>query len=238
MVCMVRLRKIFTVPHSMTDRVIEQLARMEMREPNAHLRDDYRQARLIMIYARDHNPMPVVQASYELFGVHPDCVWQRISAMQKAVLKEEHDQWFDESGNLRPQFLDVPDFDASLGQPPLLARLPEHSKKRWTPKAPLRRVLKVFEIHDGSVMYHLEQLQCGHTHTEFLCANPGKKRRRCQDCAMQRPPEDMATVLEALNATVVEKSGIRRSASWHGNLYTMPSPTRRAERESLRILPA
>jgi hypothetical protein len=35
---------------------------------------------------------------------------------------------------------------------------------------------------DGRVLYHGEQLECGHFHTEFLDANPGKQRRRCQTC--------------------------------------------------------
>ena len=223
------------MPDSITDRVIEHLARMEMREPNAHLRDDYRQARLIMAYARDHSPMPVIEASYKLFGVHPDCVWQRISAMQKAILKEEHGQWFDDSGNLRPQFLDIPDYDASLGHPPLTR--PENAKKRWTAKAPLRRVLKVFEIHDGNVMYHLEQLQCGHTHTEFLCANPGKKRRRCQECA-NGVPEKPVAFWEETDANVVKTGRMGRAAARTGNLYTMPKPARSTEHQPLRILPA
>jgi hypothetical protein len=169
---------------SLTDRVINRLARMEVREQDAHLRDDYRQSRLTMAYAHNGSPIPFVEASYEMFGAHPERVWERIGAMRKFILGPEYGLCFDESGNLRPQFFDVPDYDASLGLPPQ-SRRPEIAKKRWTPKAPLRRVLKVNEIRHGDLTYHLEELECGHSHTEFLDANLGNKRRRCHGCATQ-----------------------------------------------------
>lgn len=222
---------------SLTDRVIDRLVRMEEREQGAHLRDDYRQARLIMAYARNGSLIPFVEASYKMFGAHPERVWERIVARRKFTLGPEYSQLFDRSGNLRPQFFDVPDYDASLGLPPQSCR-PEIAKKRWTPKAPLRRVMRVNEIHDGSVMYHFEQLECGHSHTEFLDARPNSVRRRCCECSRGIPKKPAAFWEATENASMVEASPLRGQKPRKGILHEMPKPARPGEQESLRILPA
>ncbi len=226
------------MPFSLSYRVISRLVGMEEHEPDAHLRDDYRQARLVMVHARDGSPIPFIEASYDLFGAHPDRVWERVGAKRKAVLGTEYSQVFDESGNLRHQFLDIPDYDPMSGQPPLLSRRAEMDKKRWTPKAPLRRVLQVHEIHAGKrSVYHLEQLECGHVHTEFLGENPGNRRRRCVECSKGVPkkqPQFWRELEDAQLLVVGEARGPKRRT---GNLYTMPSP-RSSEQKALRILPA
>ena len=47
--------------------------------------------------------------------------------------------------------------------------------------APLRWVVSREPVHGegGRILYHNEQLQCGHVHAEFSGGNPGK-RRRCR----------------------------------------------------------
>jgi hypothetical protein len=192
------------VPLSLTERVISRLYSMQLREGDPHLCDDLAQARLTVVYASQGSPIPFVDASYAVCACHPDQVWGRIVARRKAHLGRQYSEVFDASGNLRPQFLDIPDYDPTAGRPPLSSFKQESYKKHWTPKAPLRRVLQVNEIHEGGVTYHLEQLECGHTHTEFLDANPGKKRRRCRECAT-RSPQDLAITRELSH--MVEQSG-------------------------------
>jgi len=47
------------------------------------------------------------------------------------------------------------------------------------------------------ILYHVEQLECGHSHTEFLDANPGKQRRRCQACKHGVAVDPRPTIIQA-----------------------------------------
>jgi hypothetical protein len=50
-------------------------------------------------------------ATYEVLGCHPDFVWQIVRYQRKAKLGNEFGDCYDKHGNLRPQHLDIPDFD-------------------------------------------------------------------------------------------------------------------------------
>lgn len=45
---------------------------------------------------------PFVEASYRIFGTHPDDVWPKIMANREARLGKEFGEWFDQAGNLQP----------------------------------------------------------------------------------------------------------------------------------------
>lgn len=71
---------------SLSDRVIDRLAEAEADEPDVHFRDDYQQALRTVVLAREGSPMPFVEASYALWGMHPAKVWPRILAQRQAML--------------------------------------------------------------------------------------------------------------------------------------------------------
>ena len=71
---------------SLSDRVIDRLAEAEADEPDVHFRDDYQQALRTVVLAREGSPMPFVEASYALWGLHPAKVWPRIVAQRVAML--------------------------------------------------------------------------------------------------------------------------------------------------------
>jgi hypothetical protein len=53
----------------------------------------------------------------------------------------------------------------------------------WPPR---RIVKRTPVIERGKIRYYTEQLECGHSHIEFLGGNPGK-RRGCQSCLLFGP---------------------------------------------------
>lgn len=228
-----RLRRV-----ALCARILNHLCEQRLKEENLSLRDDIQVALRTVRFAAEGNPIPFVMASYETFGVHPDRVWGKIMAWRKANLKREYGQWYDESGNLRLQFLDIPDYDPMCGQSPssINSEVPEeYPRIKWA-KAPLRRVVRVDEVRGGSgAKYYMEELECGHFHTEFLGANPGNKRRRCHECSAA---PKMMLPTEAKHANVVKATPLRRSKTRNGTLYEMPIPPRSTKQESLRILPA
>ena len=95
---------------------------------------------------------------------------------------EEYSDVYDENANLIPQRLDIPDWDPTVA---LNRRRAPVAPAVWPAVrclAPLRLVVSREPVHgeDGRILYHNEQLQCGHV--EFFGANPGKQRRRCKKC--------------------------------------------------------
>ena len=225
-----------STPCSMSERIISRLLIMEAQEQDPWLRDDYREAYLTVAYASEGSPIPFIEASYKLFSTHPERVWRKIVALRKAKLGREYSRMFDDSGNLKKQWLDIPDYDptSELAPRSRSAQSEEPDTKTKWPKAPLRRVMNVEEVRDrGRVLYHLERLECGHLHTEFVGANPGKPRRRCRDCFTEAQPVSW----QAKDANVVKTTPLRRPKTSKGNVYQMPSPSRSAKQEPLRILP-
>jgi hypothetical protein len=69
-----------------SDRLLSRLVEAEARERDAWFRDDYRIARVTVGLARKGSPIPHIEASYAVLGVHPDQVWPRIVARRQAVL--------------------------------------------------------------------------------------------------------------------------------------------------------
>ena len=166
------------------ERIIDQLLSAEGGELNPHWRADIRQARIIVALCRAGNPEPLVSSSYLMYGVHPDLVWTAIQSIRKAKLGDEYSDFYDENGNLIPQRLDIPDYD------PTLARY----RRRWAaPVAPevwpavrrlgpFRSVISREPVtKDGRILYHNEELECGHVHQDFD-GNPPTKQRRCRKC--------------------------------------------------------
>jgi hypothetical protein len=71
---------------SLLDRVLGRLIQSEAHEANPHFRDDYRQTFIALSLARDGNPIPFVEASYRMYGLHPDKVYPAIMARRQALL--------------------------------------------------------------------------------------------------------------------------------------------------------
>src|SRR5215471_16138712 len=166
-------------------RISDQIMNAEIAEQNPHWKDDYRQARVIIALCRANDPAPLVTSSYRMYGVHPDLVFVAITAIRKAKLGDEYSDFYDENGNLIPQRLDIPDYDPTLD---IYRRRRRPVDPTVWPQvrrlAPLRLVVSREPVQDefGRILYHNEQLEFGHVHTEFFGANPGKQRRRCREC--------------------------------------------------------
>lgn len=71
---------------SLADRIMARLFHAEAREPDVWFRDDYRQAFITVSLAAKGNTMPFVVASYQMYGVHPDKLWDAICQRRKALL--------------------------------------------------------------------------------------------------------------------------------------------------------
>jgi hypothetical protein len=83
-------------------RILNRLEEAERSEPDSWLRHDIRQAFITISLAQKGSPMPFIEASYAVFGKHPDRVWPHIMANRKAKLGKEFGDWFDQAGNLKP----------------------------------------------------------------------------------------------------------------------------------------
>jgi hypothetical protein len=77
-----------------TDRCLARLVEAEEREPDAWFRDDYRIARVTVGLARKGSPIPSIEATYAILGVHPDQVWPRILARRHAILGADYEAFF------------------------------------------------------------------------------------------------------------------------------------------------
>jgi len=77
-----------------SDRLLVRLVEAEEREPDAWFRDDYRIARVTVGLARKGSPIPHIEATYAVLGVHPDQVWPRIVARRHAILGAEYEAFF------------------------------------------------------------------------------------------------------------------------------------------------
>lgn len=190
------------------DRIIRHLMLAENdKEVNPDRQTDYRQARIIVSLVAKNDPQPLVNSSYTCFGTHPERVFVKVTADRKAKLGLEYNKWFDPTGNLIAERLDIPDYDPTSE---LALRWPIKRDSvrdrglappiKW-PKAPLRLVVSLTEVRRDGHVYHQEQLECGHSHTEFLGANPGEQSRRCHKCAsmnMSVAPASSTTTLRTL----------------------------------------
>jgi hypothetical protein len=87
----------------MTRRVLFRLEQAELSELNPHLRDDYRIAWIVALYAMSGDSQPLVAATYRVLGLHPEKVWSAIVARRKADLGKEYSAWYDESGLSVPE---------------------------------------------------------------------------------------------------------------------------------------
>lgn len=77
-----------------SDRVAVRLVEAESKESDAWYRDDYRIARVTVGLARHGSPIPHVEATYRVLGIHPDQVWPRIVARRHAVLGADYEKFF------------------------------------------------------------------------------------------------------------------------------------------------
>jgi hypothetical protein len=77
-----------------SDRTLVRLVEAEEREPDAWFRDDYRIARVTVGLARKGRPIPHIEATYAVLGVHPDQVWPRIMARRHAILGADYEAFF------------------------------------------------------------------------------------------------------------------------------------------------
>lgn len=69
-----------------SDRILARLVQLEAHEPDVWLRDDIREAFIVVSLAAKGNPQPLIDASYICFGIHPDAVWPSIIARRQALL--------------------------------------------------------------------------------------------------------------------------------------------------------
>jgi hypothetical protein len=77
-----------------SDRTLVRLVEAEARETDAWFRDDYRIARVTVGLARKGSPIPHIEATYRVLGVHPDQVWPRIMARRHAILGADYEAFF------------------------------------------------------------------------------------------------------------------------------------------------
>jgi hypothetical protein len=88
-------------PHkgsSVSERVLARLIQAEAHEPDVWLRDDYRQAFIVVTLAARGDTMPFVVASYQMYGISPNKIWAARIAKRKAQLGEEYSKFYDENG--------------------------------------------------------------------------------------------------------------------------------------------
>ena len=116
---------------ALSDRVVEYLCKREMKEPEIRYKDEYRMARVCVALAYKGNPDPFRGASYQIFGVHPDTIWQRTVAARKAKLGYEFDLWYFEDGTRKPDVI-IPDYDPLIPRRP-----PRHAEEFCNTRLPL-----------------------------------------------------------------------------------------------------
>jgi hypothetical protein len=73
-----------------------RLEQSEKSEVNPHYCDDIRIAWITTLYASRKEPEPHVRATYAVLGVHPDQVFERITARRRAMLGADYDNFFGE----------------------------------------------------------------------------------------------------------------------------------------------
>ena len=83
-------------------RILDRLWEAEGAEPDIHLRSDDRQAFICVSLASRGERQPFIEASYRIYGIHPDKVWSQIMANRKARLGKEFRDWYDAAGILKP----------------------------------------------------------------------------------------------------------------------------------------
>lgn len=88
----------------LVERVLARLSEAERKEVNPHLAQDIRQSWITVSYAQRMSDA-FVQASYAVYGRHPDQIWPSIVADRKARLGKEYSSWYDSADMSRP---DVP----------------------------------------------------------------------------------------------------------------------------------
>lgn len=71
---------------TLTDRILARLIQCEAHEPDVWLRDDYRQAFIAVSFAARGIPEPFVEASYVMYGLHPEKLYPAILARRSALL--------------------------------------------------------------------------------------------------------------------------------------------------------
>ena len=81
------------------DRILARLVQAEAHEPHVWLRDDYRQSFITIALAAKGSALPFVEASYRMYGVHPDKLFQHVTDRRKAKLGKEYSRFYDVNGN-------------------------------------------------------------------------------------------------------------------------------------------
>jgi hypothetical protein len=92
---------------SFSDRLVARLLKAETHEPDAWFRDDYRIARVTVGLARKDSPIPHIEATYCVLGLHPDNVWPAIIARRKAQLGSMYLDFYDENDLWRVEDLSL-----------------------------------------------------------------------------------------------------------------------------------
>lgn len=71
---------------TLSERVLARLIQLEAHEPLPYFKDDYRQAFITVTLAARGNSMPFVVASYQMYGVHPDKLYEKVLARREALM--------------------------------------------------------------------------------------------------------------------------------------------------------
>lgn len=82
---------------SLARRILARLEAAEAKEINPHFQDDIRIAWITVLYAAQELPIPHVQASYRVLGLHPERVWPAIVERRKALLGRCYERFVGES---------------------------------------------------------------------------------------------------------------------------------------------
>ena len=70
----------------LTNSILAYLASCEAGEYNPWVRDDLRISWITVLYASNGNPIPHIEATYRVLGLHPDKVYQAILDRREALL--------------------------------------------------------------------------------------------------------------------------------------------------------
>jgi hypothetical protein len=71
---------------TLAERILARLIQSEAHEASPHFRDDYRQSFIALTLALEGSPIPFIEASYRMYGLHPDKVWPAMVARRAALI--------------------------------------------------------------------------------------------------------------------------------------------------------
>jgi|SRR5690349_14475504 hypothetical protein len=85
------------------DRIIGRLLASEKAEASPVFRTDYGQSRVLIGLCLEGNPQPFIDSSYQMYGCHPGCVFEKVMAQRRAKLGRQYSLWYDKGRKLESE---------------------------------------------------------------------------------------------------------------------------------------